>query len=153
MIIPAQEIRRRGIFTPFHERTVVRGKSFGVSSAGYDVRIRETIILPAGAFSLASTLEQFDMPNDLLGIVHDKSSWARQGLALQNTVVEPSWEGWLTLELTNHSREPIVIEAGDPIAQIVLHMLSEPTEAPYKGKYQGQEAAPVAARYEASDAE
>lgn len=138
MIIPAQEIRRRGIFSPFHERTVVRGRSFGVSSAGYDVRIAESLVLQPGEFSLASTVERFDMPNDLLGIVHDKSTWARQGLALQNTVIEPSWRGWLTLELTNHGREILVIEAGDPIAQIVLHLLSEPTEQEYVGKYQDQ---------------
>ena len=148
MIIPAQEIRRRGIFTPFHERTVVRGKSFGVSAAGYDVRVAETIILPPGGFSLASTIERFDMPNDLLGIVHDKSTWARQGLALQNTVIEPGWHGWLTLELTNHSHQPLVVEAGDPIAQIILHLLSERTEQAYTGKYQNQEAGPVAARFE-----
>lgn len=148
MIIPAQEIRRRGIFTPFHERTVVRGRSFGVSSAGYDVRIAESLVLQSGEFSLASTIERFDMPNDLLGIVHDKSTWARQGLALQNTVIEPNWNGYLTLELTNHGKEILVIESGDAIAQIVLHLLSEPTEAPYSGKYQGQEAGPVAARFE-----
>ena len=142
MIIPAQEIRRRGIFTPFHERTVVRGRSFGVSSAGYDVRIAESLILQPGEFSLASTIERFDMPRDLLGIVHDKSTWARQGLALQNTVIEPSWHGWLTLELTNHGREVLTIEEGDPIAQIVLHLLSEPTEQEYTGKYQDQKQGP-----------
>lgn len=149
MIIPAQEIRRRGIFSPFNERTVIRGRSFGLSSAGYDVRVAESITLFPGDFLLASTMEHFTMPDDLLGYVKDKSSWVRAGLHVHNTVVEPGWRGHLTLELKNQGEEDIWIRAGDPIAQIVFHLLSEPTEQPYgNGKYQDQPAGPQVAKYE-----
>lgn len=138
----------RPMLDPFHERSVVNGKSFGLSVAGYDVRIAEDIVLGPGQFALASTMERFQMPTQIIGFVHDKSTWARVGLAVQNTVIEPGWCGHLTLELTNHARDPIFIAAGDPIAQIVFHWLDEPAEKPYDGKYQNQEAGPQAARYE-----
>ncbi len=82
------------------------------------------------------------MPNSVMGIVHDKSSWARHGVAVQNTVIEPGWRGYLTLELTNHSQQTRTIKPGDPIAQIVFHWLDEPTKQPYEGKYQDQAAGP-----------
>jgi dCTP deaminase len=148
MILPAQMIRARGIFVPFNERTIVSGMSYGLSSAGYDVRVRETITLNPGVMVLASTLERFFMPEDVLGVVHDKSTWARRGIAVQNTVIEPGWRGYLTLEITNHSAVRMTIEAGWPIAQIVLHLLAAPTEQPYDGKYQDQKAGPQPARLE-----
>lgn len=122
--------------------------SYGLSAAGYDVRVDRTNILYPGEFLLAATLERFKMPGNLLGIVHDKSTWARLGLAVQNTVIEPGWEGYLTIELTNHSPAPLTVSQGDPIAQIVFHYLDEPTDNPYSGKYQNQERGPQAARFE-----
>jgi dCTP deaminase len=59
MILSAQSIRRCCPVDPFHERTVSHGKTFGLSAAGYDVRIREAVILRPGDFALASTLEHF----------------------------------------------------------------------------------------------
>ena len=163
MILPDHQIRRANIFTPFSERTVHRGMSYGLSSAGYDVRLDVppldpddldesdgAITLAPGAFTLASTLEHFSMPSDVLGIVHDKSTWARQGIALQNTVIEPGWKGYLTLEITNHSQRTIIIHRGDPIAQIVFHRLEGSPEHEYAGKYQNQERGPQAARFEES---
>jgi dCTP deaminase len=131
---------------PFVERGVVRGMSFGLSAASYDVRIAENVTIDPGEFILASTIERFDIPHDVLLVVHDKSSWARRGLAAQNTVFDAGWRGFATLELTNHSRETLVILAGDPIAQVVCHLLMEPTAQPYSGKYQDQEAGPQHAR-------
>ena len=148
MILPAQKIRQAMPVIPFHERTIVNGMSFGLSHAGYDVRIAETVWLHAGDFCLASTKELFVMPNDLIAMVHDKSTWARRGLSLFNTVIEPGWTGYLTLELVNNSDKLLKIENGDPIAQIVFMRLEEPTEMPYSGKYQNQEAGPQAARSE-----
>jgi dCTP deaminase len=132
---------------PFCERTVVNGMSYGVSYAGYDVRIREEVVLFPGEFRLASTVEYFTTPNYVVGIVHDKSTWARKGIAVQNTVIEPGWEGYLTLELTNHGRETIRIRSGDPICQILYHQLDKPVVG-YEGKYQHQEARPVEAIFE-----
>jgi dCTP deaminase len=98
------------------------------------------------AFQLASTVEEFDMPETLMAIVHDKSTWARKGLAVQNTVIEPGWRGFLTLELTNHSNKVILVTKGTPIAQIVFHQLVEATEQPYEGRYQDQASGPQPAR-------
>lgn len=148
MILSGQSIRERGIFTPFSEKGKQNGMSYGLSSAGYDVRIDGSILLQPGDFVLAATLEHFDMPNDLIGIVHDKSTWARQGIACQNTVIEPGWKGYLTLELTNHSQKIVEIHHGDPIAQILLHLVDKPVEDPYDGKYQNQEEGPQEARFE-----
>jgi len=151
MILPAQEIRRRcaspaPMIWPFVERDMVRGMSFGLSAASYDVRIAESVTVYPGDFVLASTIERFCIPNDVLIVAHDKSSWARRGLAVQNTIFDPGWRGYATLELTNHGRSPLSILAGDPIAQVVCHLLTEPTTQPYSGKYQDQEAGPQHAR-------
>ena len=151
MILPAQEIRRRcappaPMISPFVERGVVRGMSFGLSAASYDVRIAESVTIDPDEFVLASTMERFCIPDDVLMVAHDKSSWARRGLAVQNTIFDPGWRGYATLELTNHARSPLSILVGDPIAQVACHLLTEPTEQPYSGKYQDQEAGPQHAR-------
>jgi dCTP deaminase len=148
MILPSQVIRKLKPILPFNERTIYDGMSYGLSHAGYDVRIAESLILEPGVFRLASTMEEFFMPNDLVAFVHDKSTWARQGLSLFNTVIEPGWSGFLTLELVNHSDEGLAIFAGSPIAQIIFMRLEEPTEKPYTGKYQNQERGPQGARDE-----
>lgn len=146
MILPAQHICaiEPAVLAPFRERTLHQpsGMTFGLGPAGYDVRVEQSLLLKPGAFALASTVEKFHMPDDLLAFVHDKSSWARKGLACQNTVIEPGWRGFLTLELTNHSDKPIHIVSGSPIAQIIFHRLEAPTDAPYRGRYQDQLAGP-----------
>lgn len=151
MILPAQTIRaiQPPIVAPFVERQVLNGMSYGLSIAGYDVRVAEFLVLPPGAFVLASTIESFNMPIDVMGEVADKSTWARRGIACQNTRIEPGWKGHLTLEISNHHGvDTIVIEKGMPIAQIVFHRLEAPAERGYEGKYQHQEAGPQAARSE-----
>lgn len=122
------------------------GVSYGLAEAGYDIRIKQNIFLhPFSRFSLASTIERFDMPNDLVGIVHDKSTWARRGLSVFNTVIEPGWKGFLTLELVHHGWKPLLIPAGAGIAQVIFHRLEAP--ASYgSGKYQNQEDRPVGPR-------
>ena len=141
-VLSAQTIRELGIFTPFNERTVFNGKSYGLSYAGYDVRIAETIELTSASkgnnFSLASTVEYFEMPSDCIGLVKDKSSWARQGLSVFNTVIEPGWKGYLTLELNYTAQGDIVIEGGSPIAQIIIQRVDKIPERQYNGKYQDQ---------------
>lgn len=139
MILSAQTIRRIKPIIPFNECTKDFGMSYGLSAAGYDIRIAESLSLCSGEFCLASSMEEFNMPNDVLAYVKDKSTWARRGLCVQNTVIEPGWKGFLTLELTNHNKfGAIPIRKGMPIAQIVFHRLDEPTEQPYDGKYQNQ---------------
>jgi len=159
MILPSQKILstlvtdpvtglKRSIIEPFELRTVHNGKSYGLSHAGYDVRIKQDRVLKPKEFAIASTVEHFVVPSDLLLLVKDKSSWARDGLSVFNTVIEPGWHGWLTLELVNHSDTTLTIRAGDPIAQIIFQRLEEPTIDAYRGKYQGQADEPVPARHE-----
>lgn len=122
------------------------GVSFGQSEAGYDLRIAQDIVLhPFKRFSLASTIERFEMPKDMVAIIHDKSTWARRGLSVFNTVAEPGWAGWLTLELVYHRWGILRIPKGAGIAQAIFHRIEHP--ASYgAGKYQNQENRPVAAR-------
>jgi dCTP deaminase len=155
MILSAQSIRIRclewtpPLLAPFVERGVSPGgRSFGLSSASYDVRIDQDMIIAPHGFMLASIVEHFSMHADLAGTVRDKSTWARLGLAVQNTYLDPGWCGYLTVELSNHSDAEIRIARNEPIAQIVFEFLDRPTEAPYHGKYQNQERGPQAARRE-----
>lgn len=138
MIASNQTLWRLKPVSPMLDRQRHNGMSYGVGPAGIDLRIAETVTVPSGGFALASCLEKFQMSDDLLGVVHDKSTWARLGIAVQNTVIEPGWRGFLTIELTNHGRDEVVIEAGTPICQVVFHLLDEPTKQVYDGKYQNQ---------------
>lgn len=139
------------------------GVSYGLGEAGYDIRIKQDIWFHpdthkvvrsdgsigdteifVGRFVLASAIEEFQMPGTLTGIVHDKSTWARRGLSVFNTVIEPGWDGFLTLELVYHGNKLLHIPAGSGIAQVVFHEVLKPTW--YAGKYQNQENKPVPAR-------
>jgi dCTP deaminase len=120
------------------------GVSYGLGEAGYDIRIKQKITLtPENRFTLASAIEEFDMPSDLVGVVHDKSTWARQGLSVFNTVIEPGWFGFLTLELIYHGNGVLKIPAGAGIAQVLFHKTTR--DASYAGKYQHQPDRPVEA--------
>jgi dCTP deaminase len=120
------------------------GVSYGLTEAGYDLRIAQSVTLhPFRRFCLASASEPFAMPQDLVGIVHDKSTWARRGLSVFNTVIEPGWQGFLTLELVYHGRGVLRIPEGAGIAQVIFHRTTE--GAAYSGKYQNQPARPVSA--------
>ena len=137
----------------------VDGVSYGLVEVGYDIRIAETVMfMPeqdsilridedgvhspvSGSFCLASIIEEFQMPDDLMGIVHDKSTWARLGLSVFNTVIEPGWKGFLTLELAFKGSESFTIPAGAGIAQVIFHRLEN--KASYNGAYQNQAAGPV----------
>lgn len=146
------------------------GVSHGLSEAGYDITIGQNIYFyktlsgkrkvavesqygellhkETGRFVLASAQEKFQMPSKLVGVVHDKSSWAREGLSVFNTVVEPSWHGYLTLELVYHGEDYLHIPYGTGIAQVLFHSLSQPGY--YDGKYQNQSNKPVKAIKESS---
>lgn len=138
----------------------LNGVSHGLAEVGYDIRLKQDVqffrskvmgqwsvavdgIAKPGRFCIASSIEEFDMPDDLVGIVHDKSTWARFGLSVFNTVIEPGWYGHLTLELVYHGNKDLIIPAGSGIAQVVFHKLA--TSASYSGKYQNQEDRPVEA--------
>lgn len=144
------------------------GVSHGMGEAGYDIRIKQEIIFTKtaggnrmievndensnpldthkGRFCKASAIELFQVPTTLVGVVHDKSTWAREGLSVFNTVIEPGWHGYLTLELVYHGNEYLRIPAGAGIAQILFSEVQNPSQ--YSGKYQGQANDIVAAIHE-----
>lgn len=145
MIINGPSLVKRNIFNEMWEtKQRLHGVSHGLGEAGYDIRIKQTVWLhPFRRFALASAIERFDMPNNLVAIVHDKSTWARRGLSVFNTVIEPGWRGHLTLELVYHGWKPLRIPAGAGIAQVIFHELYHRTQ--YEGKYQDQDDRPIAA--------
>lgn len=145
-VLSAQRIREIRPIMPFVERTAENGLTYGLSACGYDIRIAESFLMWPQRFILASSIEYFHMPVNVCARVMDKSTWARQGITVQNTIIEPGWNGYLTLEIVNHSFSFRRIKAGQAIAQIVFELLDQATEMPYKGKYQNQEAGPQAAR-------
>lgn len=137
------------------------GTTFGLGEAGYDIRIKQGIVFHKlgdghiqnpdgtrekfeGVFTLASAIEEFDMPSTLTGIVHDKSTWARHGLSVFNTVIEPGWKGFLTLELVYKGNQGLFIPAGSGIAQVLFHQTMEPRV--YRGRYQNQADKPTPAK-------
>lgn len=149
------------------EKIVAHGMTYGLGEAGYDIRIKQGVEFhrknstgemfvsvdgflgscgygERGRFTIASAVEEFQMPSTLLGRVCDKSSWARKGLSVFNTVIEPGWRGFLTLELVYHGADDLLVPAGAPIAQVLFEEVRHP--AAYEGRYQGQEDAPVGAR-------
>lgn len=135
---------------PFRDaKTKSHGMSYGLSHAGYDIRIdikdnNGSLTLWPGDFALVTVKERIRLPTNIMMFVHDKSSWARRGLSAFNTVFEPGWSGYATLELINHSRTKIVLDDGMPIVQCIFHQLDGHANA-YAGKYQNQEQRPVAA--------
>ena len=146
-VLSAQTIRHLNLVTPLLEPTKDElGNSYGLSACGVDIRVNEALDIEPGGFVLASAVERFSMRNNIVGIVHDKSSLARRGITVQNTVIEPGWRGFLTLEITNHSHVNIEIPRGCAIAQVLFHQLDAPTILPYQGKHQDQGSGPQEAR-------
>jgi dCTP deaminase len=144
--------------------------SYGTSSYGYDVRCADQFkvftninsavvdpkafdtnsfvdvtskvcIIPPNSFALARTVEYFRIPRDVLTICLGKSTYARCGIIVNVTPLEPQWEGHVTLEISNTTPLPAKIYANEGIAQVVFLQSDEPCETSYRdrgGKYQGQ---------------
>lgn len=150
-VLSGQSIRKTKLLEPMRERYLDKsGNSCGLSIAGYDLTLDSPhdVLIPAGGFALVSAAERFNLPPSIIGVVHDKSSLARRGIAVQNTIAEPGWRGYLTLEVTNHSRDNVILKPDHAIAQVVFHRLDEDAEHPYDGKYQDQVRGPHAAKAE-----
>ena len=144
--------------------------SFGTSSYGYDVRCAaefkvftnifsatvdpkafdersfvdfkgEECIIPPNSFALARTVEYFRIPSNVLTICLGKSTYARCGIIVNVTPLEPEWEGHVTLEFSNTTTLPAKIYANEGVAQMLFFESDEQCEVTYKqrgGKYQGQ---------------
>lgn len=118
-----------------------------------EVKGGEPFILHPGEFVLGSTLERVALPDDLVARLEGKSSLGRLGLLIHSTAgyVDPGWDGYLTLELSNVANLPITIYPGMKIGQISFFQLSTPADVPYgskstRSKYQGQRG-PTASRF------
>ena len=99
----------------------------------------DSIVLPPHAFCLATTMENIEIPDDVVCFVEGRSSIGRMGLFIQNAGwVDPGWKGRITLELYNANSLPIKLEAGRRICQMVFAKMDKEARSPYRGKYQGQ---------------
>ena len=96
------------------------------------------ITIPPHGFLLGHSVEWISLPDDITGLVKDKSTYARCGIAVQNTVLEAGWSGQITLEITNHNSIPVKLYIGRGIAQVVFFKSPYKTSYPYRGKYMGQ---------------
>ena len=118
-----------------------------------EVKEDDPFILHPGEFVLGSTLERVALPDDLVARLEGKSSLGRLGLLIHSTAgyVDPGWDGYLTLELSNVANLPITLYPGMKIGQISFFRLTTAAEVPYgskatRSKYQGQRG-PTASRF------
>lgn len=156
---------------PFEPKQVREGTiSYGLSSYGYDIRVapefkvftniynvvvdpksfdarsfvdvnESVCIIPPNSFALARTVEYFRIPRDVLVVCVGKSTYARCGIIVNVTPLEPTWCGHLTLEISNTTPLPAKIYGGEGIAQLLFFQGDEPPETAYadrKGKYMDQ---------------
>jgi len=102
----------------------------------------DTYILLPGQFVLATTMEYFELPDDLTAFVEGRSSLGRMGLFIQNAGwVDPGFRGEITLELFNANRCAIELKAGRRVGQLVFAKMDSAALNPYRGKYQAQRGA------------
>ena len=126
------------IFTNIHSATV-DPKAFDESSF-IDIE-SDVCVIPPNSFALASTIEYFKIPEDVLTICLGKSTYARCGIIVNVTPLEPEWEGHVTLEFSNTTSLPAKIYANEGVAQMLFFQSDERCVVSYKdrgGKYQGQ---------------
>lgn len=166
-----QQCQDNGMIVPFVENLQAEGKvSYGLSSYGYDIRVGDEYkiftntyskvvdpkefdpksfvdykgphcVVPPNSFALARTVETFKIPRGVLGLCVGKSTYARCGIIVNVTPLEPEWEGVLTIEISNTTPLPAKIYSNEGIAQVMFFQGSEICETSYadrKGKYQNQ---------------
>ena len=164
-------VDEKKMISPFIEKQVSNNNiSYGLSSFGYDARVSNEFkiftdvdsavvdpknfksnsfvsrkvnecIIPPNSFALASTVEYFKIPKDILVICLGKSTYARCGIIVNVTPLEPGWEGHVTLEFSNTTPLPAKIYANEGAAQFIFLKGSEEPEVNYaerKGKYMRQ---------------
>ena len=163
--------KEEGMISPFEEKQVRGDSiSYGLSSFGYDARVsnefkiftnvhstvvdpknfsqesfvtkkEDVCIIPPNSFVLASTVEYFKIPRDVLVICLGKSTYARCGIIVNVTPLEPEWEGHVTLEFSNTTPLPAKIYANEGACQFVFLKGEQSPEVSYadrKGKYMKQ---------------
>ncbi|MEW6675563.1 MAG: dCTP deaminase [Nitrospirota bacterium] len=166
-----REMAAKGMIEPFNEDQVREGIiSYGVSSYGYDMRIADEFkiftninntivdpkafnpksfidfkgdicIVPPNSFILGRSVEYFRIPRETIVICLGKSTYARCGIIINVTPLEPEWEGYVTIEISNTAPLPAKIYANEGIAQLLFLGGEEPCQTSYadkSGKYQAQ---------------
>ncbi len=126
------------IFTNINS-AVVDPKAFDASS--FVDFTGDVCIIPPNSFALARTVEYFRIPRNVLTICLGKSTYARCGIIVNVTPLEPEWEGYVTLEFSNTTPLPAKIYANEGVAQVLFFESDEVCEVSYRdrgGKYQGQ---------------
>ena len=126
--------------------SIVEDMSRGILSLDNEIVYKtitaDTYVLLPGQFVLASTMEYFELPDNLTAFVEGRSSLGRIGLFIQNAGwVDPGFRGEITLELFNANRCAIDLKAGRRVGQLVFAQLDDTALNPYSGKYQGQRGA------------
>jgi dCTP deaminase len=126
--------------------SIVEDSSTGVINLEKEIKYKtiksDTYILLPNQFVLATTMEYFDLPNNLTAFVEGRSSLGRMGLFIQNAGwVDPGFKGEITLELYNANRCAIELKAGRRVGQLVFAKMDDTALKPYNGKYQGQKGA------------
>ena len=149
----------------------LRLPSYGLSSAGYDIRLSGldfqvldnaedrhfkvqpdadgALIIPARSVALGTSVEHFNIPSDVMVIALMKSTYARQHVTHHITPLEPGWRGYLTFEIANLTSHPRKVYSNAGIAQLLFHKLESPCQRDYTqtgGKYQDQPQAVVHAK-------
>ncbi|PSQ95637.1 MAG: dCTP deaminase [Bacteroidetes bacterium SW_11_64_17] len=128
------------VFTPNIYNSVVDPKRIDERAlVEYDVE--DHILIPPNSYVLGRSIEYFRMPSDVLGLVLGKSTYARSGIIVNVTPLEPGWEGHVTIEIGNGTSLPAKVYANEGIAQTVF-LRGDPPEVSYdqkKGKYQHQQ--------------
>jgi dCTP deaminase len=119
--------------------TIIDPKAFDPSS--FISLEKDVCIMPPNSFMLATTIEYFKLPRNVLALCVGKSTYARCGIVINVTPIEPGFEGKVTLELSNTTNLPVKIYAHEGIAQFLFLMSDTPCQTTYadrQGKYQGQ---------------
>lgn len=126
--------------------SIVEDTSTGIINLENEIKYKtitsDSYILLPNQFVLATTMEYFDLPDDLTAFVEGRSSLGRMGLFIQNAGwVDPGFKGEITLELYNANRCAIELKAGRRVGQLVFAKMDDTAINPYNGKYQGQRGA------------
>ncbi|MDP7975118.1 MAG: dCTP deaminase [Thermoprotei archaeon] len=104
----------------------------------YTVSKSETYVVQPGEQVLLSTLERLEMPDDLMGLVELRSTWARHGLSIPPTIVDAGFRGTITLEVVNNAPYGLLLKRGQRFAHVVFARTLSRVERPYGGFYSGQ---------------